>query len=566
MSVWYRLVLYLVIGIVLGYLVYRVTRVDTEEGFTVVTDEKNLVTGQSFHALCKYNLDERYPLIPYDDTLEEGDKVFLKVKDITKFTMNPPSKKVSLVVGNNDETFNDHLMNRVKPYVTEVYAVNSSAAGAIQIPMGFRDAQYTPHTTMYDIEAEKTPERDILCLVNFLMATTNLRVTVAESRGERQRALDAFKGKKWATIADQYIKYDFGKSMDHSDEETKRRRLEYYRQLRRTKVVICPPGAGMDTHRVYECLFFGCIPVIKSSFLDPMYAKLGGCWIIQDWADVTEQECERRWNMRTNVTPRLDIHDWIGTTEGFQGAENTQTVSFISYGNEAFAKARERIGRQASEMGIFNGVIKLYKPDDISDHFKQEVEFAFSQNRGGGYWTWKPYIIHDMLSKIGNNDILVYVDSGCILNKKGVGRLREYIDTISVGSGKSIFSMVLDGHPEYVWTTNAVFNHFGIDKYSDVYNSDQILATISIYRKTKESMAFVSEWLKTAITNPGLFTDQFNEAAKNANSKFKDARHDQSIFSVLLKSEPHRQTAVFFDDEVDNPDENMPIKAMRQRV
>ena len=194
-------------------------------------NEDILVSGQAFHALCKYNLDDRYPIRGYDNTLTEGDLVFLKVLDIEKFIANPPSKRVKLLIANNDETFNDTYMDSVGPYTIKVYAVNSSAKGAIQIPIGFRDSQYTAHKVMYDIDKEPYGERTILCLVNFIMATTNHRLTVKESRGERQRALDAFKGKDWATISDEYIKYNFLKSLDHSDKETAQRRLDYYRQV-----------------------------------------------------------------------------------------------------------------------------------------------------------------------------------------------------------------------------------------------------------------------------------------------------------------------------------------------
>jgi hypothetical protein len=565
MKLWYTLLKYLFIGILIVFYIYNFTGSNVKEGFTTIVDEQQLVSGQNFKALCKYNLDDRYALVPYDDTLQEGDRVFLKVKDIPSFIASPPTKKVALVIANNDETFDDSLMAKIKPYVTTVYAVNSSAIGAIQIPMGFRDSQYTSNTVMYRIKEEASGERDILCLVNFLMATTDLLVTASESRGERRRALDAFTGKDWASISNEYINYDLGKSLNHSDEETKRRRIDYYKQLNRTKFVICPPGAGMDTHRIYECLFFGCIPIIKSSFLDPMYNRLGGCWIVGDWSDVTKEECERRWQSRKDTAPLLDINNWIDSDEGFQDIESKQKISFVSYGNSEFATARDRIGRQAKEMGIFNGAIQVYTPDDISEDFKKRAHAAFSQKRGGGYWTWKPYVVYDMLSKMNENDILVYADAGCILNKEAVGRLREYIDTISPQSDKSIFVMRLNSLREREWTVNAVFQYFGVDKNSDIYTSDQILATVGIYRKTNESMAFVKAWLDTAVSRPDLFTDQYTEDTKKDRSDFKETRHDQSIFSILIKSEPHKNYAVYVNDEVDDPDENAPIKAMRQR-
>jgi hypothetical protein len=557
MKKWERLLIYLLIGILIAICIYLAFYKQTE-GFVV--DEKVLVTGQAFHDLCKYNLDDRYPLKPYDSLLQEGDRVFLKVKDITNFVMHPPPKKVTVVIANNDETFNDHYMNLVKPYATAVYAVNSSAKGAIQIPMGFRDSQYTPHKVMIDIEGEPSQERDTLCLVNFLMATTNLRVTVEESRGERQRALDAFTGKDWVTISD-YVKYDFSKSMDHSAEETKQKRVDYYRSLKRTKCVICPPGAGMDTHRVYESLFFGCIPVIKTSFLDPMYNKLGGCWIVNDWSEVTQEECERHWQEKQSNT-LLDANKWLQ-----HELQHNPPIVFISYANDKFRLAGERIQREANEMGIFSQV-KIYNPNDIDSQFKDSLQNVMNRNRGGGYWLWKPYIVNDMLSKVKENDIVVYVDAGCKLQKENVQRLKEYIDMVGPSTGKSVFAMRLLEHPEYAWTVQPIFDYFDVDEEDEAYSSVQIVTGVHIYRKCDESVNMVKKWLEVATTRPDLFTDDHNDETKKVNSRFNENRHDQSIFSVILKTEPYKSTAVIIDQEIepgDNGDSKKVILAKRLR-
>jgi len=58
-------------------------------------------------------------------------------------------------------------------------------------------------------------------------------------------------------------------------------------------------------------LYFGAIPIIKSSFLDPMYKRLGGCWIVNDWSEVTEEECNRRWENRGSVKVSFEASDWF---------------------------------------------------------------------------------------------------------------------------------------------------------------------------------------------------------------------------------------------------------------
>ena len=255
------------------------------------------ISGEAFKNICKYNLDDRYTLKPIDSNLQENDRVFIKRGDIDALIKANPPKKIVLVVHNTDETFENSDMDRVRPYVNKVYAVNSSASDAIQIPLGFRDDQYTTHSLLDNIKKESN--KDILCLLNF---------SVGEGNNERVNALNAFKDYKW-------ILKDTNNNpalhRNHKNKETERLREDFYKKLVRTKFVICPFGLGKDTHRVYEALFFGAIPIIKSSFLDPMYNKLGECWIVNNWSEVTEEACKNKWNTGGFKPFNNDVKFWL---------------------------------------------------------------------------------------------------------------------------------------------------------------------------------------------------------------------------------------------------------------
>jgi len=261
------------------------------------------ISGGAFKALCDYNIDDRYEIVPYDKKTQKGARVFMKVIDIPKFLENPPPVKVSVVISNSDEEFDDSLYEMIHPYVTTVYAINSSAKRANQIPIGFRDDNYTPHKEFVDIrnDASKSGEKDILCLLNFLIATNPT---------ERQAAHDRFIDESWALIDHEYKNTNMLMSLNFSDPQTKQKRIDAYAKLKRAKFVVCPPGVGRDTHRVYETLFFGGIPIIKTSFLNPMYEKLGGCWIVDDWSEVTEESCAQRW-ARKAPTLTTDVSQWL---------------------------------------------------------------------------------------------------------------------------------------------------------------------------------------------------------------------------------------------------------------
>lgn len=262
------------------------------------------ISGAVFKDLCKYNLDDRYDLIPYDDSIEEGDRVFLKITDIPRFLAVPPPVKVTVVISNSDEALTEDVYEEMKSYATDVFAISCSIKGVHQIPIGFRDDAYTPHQDLLDIlnDPSKSGEKTTLCLVNFLLETNG---------GERKRALDRFSAEPWATVDKSYLNYGLQKATVFTIPETIQKRLDYYATLKQTKFVVCPPGRATDTHRVYETLFFGGIPIIKTSYLDPMYEKLGGCWIVQDWTDVTEAACTERWNGYTTPTLETSASYWL---------------------------------------------------------------------------------------------------------------------------------------------------------------------------------------------------------------------------------------------------------------
>jgi hypothetical protein len=50
--------------------------------------------------------------------------------------------------------------------------------------------------------------------------------------------------------------------------------------------VLSPQGNGLDCHRTWEALCLGCIPIVKTSGLDPLFADLP-VWIVKDWSEVT---------------------------------------------------------------------------------------------------------------------------------------------------------------------------------------------------------------------------------------------------------------------------------------
>jgi hypothetical protein len=69
---------------------------------------------------------------------------------------------------------------------------------------------------------------------------------------------------------------------------------DYLISLREHRFALSPPGRGMDTHRTWEALMVGTIPIVIRSPLDILYDKLP-VLIIDDWSIITPEYLEERY-------------------------------------------------------------------------------------------------------------------------------------------------------------------------------------------------------------------------------------------------------------------------------
>lgn len=85
-------------------------------------------------------------------------------------------------------------------------------------------------------------------------------------------------------------------------------RMDSWANMIQHKYVISPHGNGLDCHRTWEALMLGCIPIVKTSPLDPMYEGLP-VLIVNKWSDVTPELLESFVPVRTS-TEKLTLDYW----------------------------------------------------------------------------------------------------------------------------------------------------------------------------------------------------------------------------------------------------------------
>jgi hypothetical protein len=83
----------------------------------------------------------------------------------------------------------------------------------------------------------------------------------------------------------------------------------------------------------------------------------------------------------------------------------------VNYAHKTHHHSQISNSQSGLSVGGFDEVFS-YGLSDIDDQFKEKNKNILEQDRGAGYWMWKPYVIKKALEKINDNDILFYSDSG----------------------------------------------------------------------------------------------------------------------------------------------------------
>jgi hypothetical protein len=207
---------------------------------------------------------------------------------------------------------------------------------------------------------------------------------------------------------------------------------------------------------------------------------------------------------------------------------------FLSFGGPSaeYNNRVAKLGQDAKKTLWFDQIRSLtevhLKVD--SEFWTKHGEFLSTNERGYGYWLWKPYIIYKNMKRLHDDDILVYADAGCHLNTIGQDRFHEYMKMLE----ESEFGMIcfqLGGCTEYKYTKKGLMQYMQATPAQ--MNSDQIMASVVMMKKTPHTTRFLEEWYRIA-SNYSLIND---DISMMETSGFIAHRHDQSIYSLLVKQQ-----------------------------
>ena len=194
---------------------------------------------------------------------------------------------------------------------------------------------------------------------------------------------------------------------------------------------------------------------------------------------------------------------------------------FLTYGTGRFAGQRDRLAAEATATGAFANVV-AGDAASIERGYANRHAAVLGAARGAGYWLWKPYMIHKLLSQAQDGDVVMYADAGSVFT----GDPRPLL-ALARKHGFLGFRMP---HMTQGWTKGDVYKALDMD--INLYGRErQLSGAVLFFKKCPRTMDLVQRWL-ALCEREDLLTDVPSVAPNHA--EFQDHRHDQSILTLLL--------------------------------
>lgn len=213
-------------------------------------------------------------------------------------------------------------------------------------------------------------------------------------------------------------------------------------------------------------------------------------------------------------------------------------ITFLTFADGKRFTA-DRILETARRSGYFKTCIAL----DASMPFLREHQaFVEGHKRGHGYWIWKPAGILQTLATLPDDDLLIYSDSGSAVKPCLASTVYRWYELLRRG-GKELLVLELP-YPELKWTKMdciKVFCPSATHETAEAFLGasglgarGQIGATCLVMKNTDSVRNLVRQWRDLAVRDSYALVDDSPSLAPN-HASFREHRHDQSLFSLLLK-------------------------------
>ena len=206
-----------------------------------------------------------------------GDLIYAQTDEVPKIfeRLRLSRRRVVLVTAESDRSADAGLLSWMPPQVTHWFSTNAvkNDPRLIGLPLGLGNSycQVTLQPESLAKGAGPNETRTKWLYVNF-REETNLKV-----RGPIKGRFRNLGAQPWFTLREQTISIP-----------------EFQTEMSEHRFILCPPGNGIDTHRMWEALYSRTIPVVQRSMLMDLCQGLP-ILFVDDFSEVTPELLEREY-------------------------------------------------------------------------------------------------------------------------------------------------------------------------------------------------------------------------------------------------------------------------------
>ena len=197
-----------------------------------------------------------------------------------------------------------------------------------------------------------------------------------------------------------------------------------------------------------------------------------------------------------------------------------------------YVDAGNRLVAQAASLELFD-TCTLFTDVDLKadpEFWPKHSDFIEKNPRGYGYWLWKPYLIKKTMDSLQDGDIVLYLDSAVELDSRKKDKMMELFTVVS----KDLIVGIQAPHPTFTdinWTKRDLLVYMDMDATPAIHTR-QFQGGTNMFYVCEKTRSLVHEWYTIACKYDLL--DDSPSVLPNYGG-FKEHRHDQSIFSLLVK-------------------------------
>lgn len=209
----------------------------------------------------------------------------------------PPSKNQKIIIsGHSDYGITEDLVEYYNPQIWWAVNKQTLSSRVHALPLGITND--THESSLHPIYG------NLDCMIQVMNEPKQSKNLVylnfnQNTHPERKAVYDIFNSKDWITLG--------------QIENTVEGRTNFLRDIRNHTFVLCPRGNGIDTHRLWETLYMGSIPIVKKDIGYSDFSDLPICFV-DSWDQVTPEFLEtekqriesRSWNL-----DKLKVSYWI---------------------------------------------------------------------------------------------------------------------------------------------------------------------------------------------------------------------------------------------------------------